>query len=105
MNLWSILMTTDFTSDKPKIAQNNVLKLSSTLQGREDENKVKNHQGIHEKIYDSFLKGCGRCSRCKGVVVLRSQVIGVQVEHSNHESHKHCYENHHEFKDVLHSSS
>lgn len=27
-----MLMTTDFTSDKPKIAQNNVLKLSSILE-------------------------------------------------------------------------
>lgn len=37
--------------------------------------------------------------------MLCSQVIGVEVEHSHHESHKHCHENHHEFKDVLHSSS
>lgn len=35
--------------------------------------------------------------------MLCSQVIGVQVEHSHHEGHKHSYENHHELKDVLHS--
>lgn len=38
MNLWSILMTTDFTSDKPKIAQNNVLKLSSILEKLRNQN-------------------------------------------------------------------
>lgn len=39
MNLWSMLMTTDFTSDKPKIAQNNVLKLSSILEKLRNQNK------------------------------------------------------------------
>lgn len=33
-----MLMTTDFTSDKPKMAQNNVLKLSSILEEWRNEN-------------------------------------------------------------------
>lgn len=39
MNLWSTVMTTDFTSDRPKIAQNNVLKLSSILQELRNRNE------------------------------------------------------------------
>ena len=37
-NMWSMLMTTDFTSDKPKMAQNSVLKLSSSLEEQRDGN-------------------------------------------------------------------
>lgn len=33
-----MLMTTDFTSDKPKMAQNKVLKLSSSLEELRDGN-------------------------------------------------------------------
>lgn len=33
MNLCPLLITTDLTSDSPNIAQNNVLKLSSRLDG------------------------------------------------------------------------
>lgn len=50
MNLWSMLMTTDLTSDKPKMAQNNVLKLSSSLEEREKGNQIsvmKNNILIH----------------------------------------------------------
>lgn len=44
-------------------------------------------------------------SRCKGIVVLGSEVVRVQVEHSHHESHKNCDENHHELEDVFYCSS
>ena len=44
-------------------------------------------------------------SRCKGIVVLGSEVVRVQIEHPHHESHENCDENHHELKDVFHCSS
>lgn len=44
-------------------------------------------------------------SRCEGIVVLRSKVVRVQIEHSHHESHKNGYENHHELKNVFNRPS
>lgn len=42
-------------------------------------------------------------SRGEGVILLRPQVIWVQVKHSNHECQKDQDEDDHEFKDVLDS--
>lgn len=41
-------------------------------------------------------------SRGEGRVVLGSQVVGVEVEHADHERHKHHDEDDHELEDVLH---
>lgn len=46
-----------------------------------------------------------RDSRRKGIVVLGSKVVGIQIKHSHHERHKNCYENHHELKDIFHCPS
>lgn len=43
-------------------------------------------------------------SRCKRWVVLRTSVVGVQIEHPNHEGHKYHDENDHELEDIFHSS-
>lgn len=40
-------------------------------------------------------------SRGEGRIVLGSQVVGVQVEHANHEGHKHHDEDDHELEDVF----
>lgn len=50
-------------------------------------------------------KRYSRYSRRKGIVVFGSEVVGVQIEHSHHESHKNSYEDHHELKDILYCSS
>lgn len=44
-------------------------------------------------------------SRCKRWVVLCTSVVGVQVEHSDHEGHKHHDKNDHELEDIFHSPS
>ena len=44
-------------------------------------------------------------SRCEGIVVLGSEVVRVQIEHSHHESHENGYENHQELKDVFNCST
>ncbi len=41
-------------------------------------------------------------SRGEGVILLRAQVIRVQVEHANHERQKDQDEDDHELEDVLH---
>lgn len=40
-------------------------------------------------------------SRGEGRIVLGSQVVWVQVEHANHEGHKHHDEDDHEFEDIF----
>lgn len=125
MNLWSMLMTTDFTSDKPKIAQNNVLKLSSILEELRNRNEswcetsafskirldCRSSKGQILKIYNVFeVKKLKEThvrwySRCKCIVLFDSQVVWVQVEHSHHESHKNSNENHHELKNIFYCSS
>lgn len=45
-----------------------------------------------------------RYSRCKRGVVLCTSVVGVQVEHPDHEGHKHHDKDDHELEDVFHSS-
>lgn len=124
MNLWSMLRTTDFTSDKPKMAQNNVLKLSSILEKQRWKMRVQLCSAMSISVCQSvphrfedllFLKVlqgnkiittiCCWYSRCKSIVVFGSQVVWVQIKHSHHESHKNCYENHHELKDVFYCSS
>lgn len=57
MNLWSILMTTDFTSDKPKIAQNNVLKLSSILEKSRNRKESECENTAHSKTQCSSSQG------------------------------------------------
>lgn len=42
-------------------------------------------------------------SRCEGVVLFCSKVVGVEVKHANHKGHKHHNEDHHELKDVFDS--
>lgn len=44
-------------------------------------------------------------SRCKCWVVLCTSVVGVQVEHSDHEGHKYHDKDDHELEDIFHSSS
>lgn len=112
-------MTTDFTSDKPKIAQNSVLKLSSILEKlrnrkeSECENtalsktQCSSTQGhiLHFKFQQPYNKTLQGYSRCKCIVVFDSQVVWVQVEHSHHEGHKNSCENHHELKNIFYCSS
>ena len=43
-------------------------------------------------------------SRGEGVILLRPQVVGVQVKHANHERQKDQDEDDHELEDVLDSS-
>lgn len=50
MNLWLMVITTDFTSDRPKMAQNKVLKLSSTLEEKGKKNKVQSRSVDFGKI-------------------------------------------------------
>lgn len=42
-------------------------------------------------------------SRCECIVLLCSEVVGVEVKHANHKGHKHHNEDHHELKDVFDS--
>lgn len=42
-------------------------------------------------------------SRCEGIILLRPQVVRVQVEHANHECQKDQDEDDHELEDVLDS--
>lgn len=42
-----------------------------------------------------------RHSRGEGRIVLGAQVVGVQVEHADHEGHKHHDEDDHELEDVF----
>lgn len=86
-------MTTDFTSDKPKIAQNSVLKLSSTLKELRNQNEScainafrkirqdsRSSKGHILKIFHVFevnrlmAKHFRLYSRCKCIVVFDSQV-------------------------------
>lgn len=39
--------------------------------------------------------------RGEGRIVLGSKVVGVQVEHADHEGHEHHDEDHHELEDVF----
>lgn len=125
MNLWSTVMTTDFTSDKPKIAQNNVLKLSSILEELRNQNESCSETCAFSKIRLDCRSSKGHIlniynvlevnklmethfrwySRCKCIVVFHSQVVRVQVEHSHHECHKNSRENHQKLKNIFYCSS
>lgn len=50
-------MTTDFTSDKPKIAQNNVLKLSSILEKSRNRKESECENTAHSKTQCSSSQG------------------------------------------------
>lgn len=43
--------------------------------------------------------------RCEGFILFCTNVVGVEVEHSNHEGHKHHDEYDHELEDVFYCSS
>lgn len=43
--------------------------------------------------------------RCKCFILLRSQIVGVEIKHSYHESYKHHDKYHHELEDIFHSSA
>lgn len=51
----------------------------------------------HQNIWDHV--------RCEGFILFCTNVVRVEVEHSNHEGHKHHDEYDHELKDVFHCSS
>lgn len=64
---------------------------------------------LQETLKDSYkahrdLRGALGYSRRKRWVVLCTSVIGVQIEHPNHEGHKDHDENDHELEDIFHSS-
>lgn len=50
------------------------------------------------------LRGAPGYSRCKRWVVLCTSVVGIQIEHPNHEGHKYHDENDHELEDIFHGS-
>lgn len=43
--------------------------------------------------------------RCECIILFSPQIIGIQVEHSDHEGQKDQNEDHHEFEDVFYSPS
>ncbi len=56
-----------------------------------------------DKQSSKELMWINHCLRCEGAVLLRSTIVRVEIKHSDHEGHKHHYEDHHEFKYVFHS--
>lgn len=50
------------------------------------------------------LRGAPGYSRCKRWVVLCTSVVGIQIEHPNHEGHKYHDKNDHKLEDIFHGS-
>lgn len=77
MNLWSYFSTTEITSDKPKMDQNKVLKLSSTLQG--NSSHVRDTQQLtflHERCrYPNFSGHPAGLGLAGGACILKQRHI------------------------------
>lgn len=56
---------------------------------------------VHNKTLIKHNKAARDNSRGEGWIVLSSQVVRVQVEHANHEGHKHHDEDDHELEDIF----